>query len=124
MIECPNCERDFGGASCPSCGWSTKHIKGSKAAGVPGAPLWTPPTYPEPQPGDDELIRAQREKLRALFRAPARRQAATGEPVSVRSLLPPIDPAIRAELDRRAAQAATVSDRKEPPDLEPEVPDW
>jgi hypothetical protein len=125
VIECPNCEKNFWGKSCPDCGYSLEGPR-TKATGK-GLPVWTPPTYPEPQPGDDALIRVQRERLRDLFRAPARRQASTGEPVSVRSLLPPIDPAIRAEIERREQLAATRSDRTPPPDLaeaDDEVPDW
>ena len=56
---------------------------------------WVAPTYPEPAPGDDALIRAEIARARKLL--------GMAEGASDRLGLPRVEPAIRAELARRNA---------------------
>lgn len=108
MIECPNCEKTSSGSSCRLCGWTAPVITPPKVPETHAR--WTPPTYPEPAPGDDALIRAEMARARKLLgMAEASSQA---REVSERALhaVPSrlglaVDPAIRAELARRDAQA-------------------
>jgi hypothetical protein len=90
-------------------GWKERQVPDR-----PHHPVLTPPEYPELTPADEALIAVERQKIKDLFaRLSSRRQAPTAAPTPLRSILPPIDPAVRADLERRAK----LSDRKEPPDL-------
>jgi len=100
MIECPNCEKTSSGTSCRLCGWAPAPV--ARAPKVPE--MQQParlPTYPEPSPGDDALIRAEIARGRELLGLPPT-PTAPERPTPARLGLA-IDPAIRAELARRNA---------------------
>jgi len=85
---------------CEACGQQRPDRAGSGAPKVPEMQRpWTAPTYPEPTPEDDALIRAEIARGRALLGLPPSSPA----PERPARLGLAIDPAIRAELARRNA---------------------
>jgi hypothetical protein len=89
--ECPDCETVFLHADrCPGCGWSASKAGQTKAKVAEGYTTARPPTYPEPSPGDDALIRAEIARAKALLNITTERPRRAG--------LPDVDPAIREKL--------------------------
>lgn len=70
MVECPDCEKQFHGSTCPTCGWSTKTTKATRPEPVPEAYRpWSPPEGVEVA-SKEVAMAAIAEIKRLLARAP------------------------------------------------------